>query len=108
MKSFLPEPGDDEDELVAGVSERRVVFGHTHLQFRRRSQGGIELINPGSVGLPLDGDHRAAYALVHEGGELEHRRVAYDHEKSAQAVTERFGESEWATQTRDRLLRARP
>ncbi len=108
MKSFLPEPGENDDELLAGVSQERVVFGHTHLQFRRRSQNGVELINPGSVGLPLDGDHRAAYALVRDGGELEHRRVDYDHEASARAVTERFGEPEWAARTHRRLLSARP
>jgi predicted phosphodiesterase len=31
-----------------------VIFGHTHVQFAR-SVDGIELVNPGSVGLPLDG-----------------------------------------------------
>ena len=36
MRSFLPEPGDDDEQMLAGASERRVVFGHTHLQFRRR------------------------------------------------------------------------
>ena len=55
MRSFLPEPGDDDEQMLAGASERRVVFGHTHLQFHRRGPGGIELLNPGSVGLPLDG-----------------------------------------------------
>ena len=33
---------------------------------------------PGSVGLPFDGDARAAYALAHDDGSIEHRRVAYD------------------------------
>ena len=32
--------------------------------FRRVTGGGIELINPGSVGLPFDGDTRAAYAVA--------------------------------------------
>ena len=62
----MPQPDDDEAELLAGVAEPRLVFGHTHLPFRRISTtGGIELVNPGSVGLPFDGDQRAAYALVH-------------------------------------------
>ena len=67
MQSFLPEPGDDEDELLIGVTDARLYFGHTHLQFRRTAaepNGPVELVNPGSVGIPLDGDHRAAYALV--------------------------------------------
>ena len=90
VRSFLPEPADDEDELLAGVVEDRLVFGHTHLQFRRRSQGGIELVNPGSVGMPFDGDPRAAYALIADDGDVEQRRVAYDHAASAAAVRERF------------------
>ena len=30
--------------------------------------GGVQLLNPGSVGMPCDGDHRAAYALLHGHG----------------------------------------
>jgi diadenosine tetraphosphatase ApaH/serine/threonine PP2A family protein phosphatase len=91
VRGFLPEPGDDEGELLAGVEDDRLVFGHTHLQFRRRSEhGGVELVNPGSVGMPFDGDPRAAYALAGGDGELELRRVTYDHSASAAAVRERF------------------
>jgi diadenosine tetraphosphatase ApaH/serine/threonine PP2A family protein phosphatase len=93
VRSFLPEPADDEAELLAGVEERRLVFGHTHLQFRRTAANGVELVNPGSVGMPCDGDHRAAYALVYEDGTLEQRRVAYDHRASAAAARERLGEA---------------
>jgi diadenosine tetraphosphatase ApaH/serine/threonine PP2A family protein phosphatase len=76
---------------LAGVGEDRLVFGHTHLQFRRRSgEGGIELVNPGSVGMPFDGDPRAGYALVGGDGEIELRRVPYDHAASAAAVRDRF------------------
>ncbi len=107
LRSFLPDPADDEDELLAGVSERRIVFGHTHLQFRRARPDGVELVNPGSVGMPFDGDHRAAYALVREDGSLEHRRVAYDHERSAAAMTERFGDAAWALRSATRLRSAR-
>jgi diadenosine tetraphosphatase ApaH/serine/threonine PP2A family protein phosphatase len=91
VRSFFPEPADDEADLLAGVHDERLVFGHTHLQFRRRSAGGgIELVNPGSVGMPFDGDPRAGYALLAADGELELRRVGYDHQASATAVRERF------------------
>jgi diadenosine tetraphosphatase ApaH/serine/threonine PP2A family protein phosphatase len=91
VRSFFPEPADDEAELLGGVHEDRLVFGHTHLQFRRRSPAdGTELVNPGSVGMPFDGDPRAGYALVGADGDLELRRVEYDHEGSAAAVRERF------------------
>jgi predicted phosphodiesterase len=93
MRSFLPEPADDEAELLRGVDADRLVFGHTHLPFRREAEGGIELLNPGSVGMPLDGDHRASYVLLHDDGRVDHRRVAYDHEASARAIRERLGET---------------
>jgi predicted phosphodiesterase len=90
VRSFLPEPAPDEPELVGGITERRLVFGHTHLPFAREGPGGIELLNPGSVGIPLDGDTRAAYALMNEDGAIEHRRVDYDAAASAAALRERF------------------
>jgi predicted phosphodiesterase len=90
LRSFFPEPAPDEPELLEGVTERRLVFGHTHLPFARQSEHGIELVNPGSVGIPLDGDTRAAYALQHDSGEIEHRRVEYDASASAAALRERF------------------
>src|SRR4051812_38275499 len=46
VRSFLPEPADDEAELLVGVGADRVVFGHTHLPFARRSAEGTELVNP--------------------------------------------------------------
>jgi predicted phosphodiesterase len=104
MRSFAPEPGEDEAELLSGVTESRLVFGHTHLQFTRRA-GTIELLNPGSVGLPFDGDPRAAYALVDDAGEVELRRVVYDHEAVAAAARERMGP--WAELLARRLETAR-
>jgi diadenosine tetraphosphatase ApaH/serine/threonine PP2A family protein phosphatase len=106
VRSFLPEPGDDEAELLEGVTERRLIFGHTHLPFRREAAGGIELVNPGSVGMPLDGDHRAAYAVLHDDGTVEHRRVEYDHEASAAAVEERF-DGAWTGVVAARIREAR-
>jgi diadenosine tetraphosphatase ApaH/serine/threonine PP2A family protein phosphatase len=92
MNSFAPEQQDSDAELLRGVDSSRVVFGHTHIQFARMTAGGVELVNPGSVGLPFDGDHRAAYALVHDDGRVELRRVEYDWHTSAEAARERAGE----------------
>jgi predicted phosphodiesterase len=105
VRSFMPEPAGDEAELLAGVSARRMVFGHTHLPFRR-VRDGIELVNPGSVGMPFDGDPRAAYALVHPDGALEHRRVEYDCAASAARVRERFGGG-WSDVVGRRIEQAR-
>ena len=108
LQSFMPQPGDDEDELLRDVAERRVVFGHTHLQFRRVRPDGVELINPGSVGQPMDGDTRAAYALFSEDGSVELRRVTYDNEASAETTLARFGDRPWASRTARRLRTAQP
>jgi hypothetical protein len=107
MRSFQPEPADDEDELLRGVTDGRLVFGHTHLQFRRAARDGIELLNPGSVGMPLDGDHRAAYALLRPDGAVELHRVEYDWRASAQALRDRYGDGEWVGLVTGRLERAR-
>ena len=107
MRTFLPEPADDEPELLGGVRDERLVFGHSHLPFRRTAASGVELVNPGSVGLPMDGDPRAAYALLHDDGRVEHRRVAYDHAASAAAVRERFPGA-WSGEVAEQLERAGP
>jgi predicted phosphodiesterase len=104
VRSFMPEPADDEPELLEGVRARRLVFGHTHLPFRRMAAGGVELVNPGSVGMPFDGDPRAAYALA-DDGEVEHRRVDYDHVGAAAAVRDRFA-GDWTQTVARRIERA--
>ena len=106
MRSFMPKPGDD-DELLTGVTEARVVFGHTHLQFRRHSAAGVELVNPGSVGLPLDGDSRAAYALVADDGSIEFRRVQYNVAAAIEGLNNQFGDLPWTARSIMRLRTAR-
>jgi putative phosphoesterase len=52
-----------------------VCVGHTHMQFKLEING-VLVLNPGSVGLPRDGDPRAAFAVI-EDNKIELRRVAY-------------------------------
>ena len=92
MDGFYPEAHETDVERLMGVEARRVVFGHTHLQFTRVGPGGIELVNPGSVGIPLDGDRRAAYAIVNDDESVELRRVEYDWESAAREVRAKVGE----------------
>ncbi len=108
MRSFMPDPADGDEEMLAGTGERRVVFGHTHLQFRRPGPSGVELLNPGSVGLPFDGDTRAAYAIALDDGSIEQRRVAYDQRYAIDALQQRFGDAPWAQRSITRLRNARP
>jgi diadenosine tetraphosphatase ApaH/serine/threonine PP2A family protein phosphatase len=100
VDSFAPEPDDDDERMLNGVRDKTVVFGHSHLQFERRGPNGTTLINPGSAGMPLDGDVRAAYALRHDDGEFEFRRVEYDVERAAAAWEPLPG---WGTMVAQRL-----
>jgi diadenosine tetraphosphatase ApaH/serine/threonine PP2A family protein phosphatase len=112
VASWLPEPGAGDAELLAGAGDaRRIFFGHTHLPFAREGPGGVGLVNPGSVGMPFDGDPRAAYALVHDGdgdGRVEHRRVAYDHAAAAARVRTVFGPAAWTGVVARRIETSRP
>jgi diadenosine tetraphosphatase ApaH/serine/threonine PP2A family protein phosphatase len=92
MRSFTPEPDEADAQLLADEDPDVIVFGHTHLQFRRPS-GRHTLVNPGSVGLPFDGDRRAAYALWRGGGDFELRRVDYDSDAYAAQVRDRLGQA---------------
>ena len=92
VESFPADPSADDERMLAGVRDRTVVFGHSHLQFRRAGPNGTDLLNPGSVGMPLDGDVRAAYALRSGTGGFEFRRVEYDVERAA-AAYEALGDS---------------
>jgi putative phosphoesterase len=106
VRSFGPEHDDSEEEMLEGILERRLVFGHTHLPFKRDAKAGIQLVNPGSVGMPFDGDPRAAYAIVANGGEVEHRRVEYDHMRTVQALRDGFDDP-FASKVAERIEGAR-
>lgn len=61
---------------LKGIEADIVCVGHSHIQFHLDFDG-IQVLNPGSVGQPRDGDPRCAYAVV-EDGKIQLRRVAYD------------------------------
>jgi predicted phosphodiesterase len=90
VESFHAEPNDDDEHLLNGVHDRTVVFGHSHLQFRRPGPSNTHLLNPGSVGMPLDGDVRAAWATWN--GDYEFRRTEYDVERAAAGYRSLGGE----------------
>jgi diadenosine tetraphosphatase ApaH/serine/threonine PP2A family protein phosphatase len=92
MASFMPAAGAIDATLLAEDDPDVIVFGHTHLQFRRVS-GRRTLVNPGSVGMPFDGDRRAAYALWRGGDDFELRRVGYDADAYARELRESLGPS---------------
>lgn len=72
-----------ESEMAAAEMPDILFLGHTHVPLKTRFMNAW-LVNPGSVGQPLNGDPRAAYAVWEDGG-VELRRVAYDMEETIRA-----------------------
>jgi predicted phosphodiesterase len=69
--------------LLEGVTQRTVVAGHTHMQLDRPVEG-VRWINPGSVGMPYEGEVAAFWAVL--GPEVEMRRTPFDVERSIEAL----------------------
>ena len=61
-------------------------MGHTHVQFHL-DLGNVQVVNPGSVGQPRDGDPRCAYAVI-EDGKVSLRRVPYDIDATVRQMRE--------------------
>ncbi len=72
---LLDDPGGWKTRLD-GIDADIVCVGHSHVQFHL-DLGDVQVLNPGSVGQPRDGDPRCAYAVIEEG-KVQLRRVAYD------------------------------
>lgn len=69
-------------------SENVLVLGHTHMQAKSEFDSGT-VVNPGSVGLPRDGDWRAAYAVLDvEVGTVDLHRVEYPKERTQKRLAE--------------------
>ena len=88
---------DRTDEFLTKMAEAAhlkagdvLAFGHTHRPWHRvTSEGGVHMINTGSVGRPKDGDWRAGYVLVTVGDgpvQVEFVRVAYDIDRAVAGV----------------------
>jgi predicted phosphodiesterase len=79
-------PGTPDERfrtLLEGVSACVVVAGHTHMQLDR-TVDGVRWVNPGSVGMPYEGEVAAFWAIL--GPEVELRRTPFDVERSAEAL----------------------
>ena len=69
-------PDDELVELLGPVDADALVCGHTHMQYDRLLSSGLRVVNPGSVGLPYEGQPGAYWALL--GPDVELRRTEYD------------------------------
>jgi putative phosphoesterase len=100
---ITPDLADEElKKEVADVRADVVLLGHTHLPMSRGAWTKV-VLNPGSVGQPLDGDPRASYAVVRDGM-AEIRRVSYDIEATIAGIRE-MGLADDATEALVTILR---
>jgi putative phosphoesterase len=76
LDEYLVDSEEMWRERLQGLSADFVCVGHSHVPFHLEIDGR-QILNPGSVGQPRDGDPRASYAII-EDGRVEFRRVAYD------------------------------
>ena len=84
-----PAPDADDATLLsvyAPLGKPLAVHAHLHCPYIR-TLAGMTVANTGSVGLPYDGDRRAAYLLL-DGSKPEIRRVEYDVERELKALAE--------------------
>jgi predicted phosphodiesterase len=81
---------------LAGVEERTVVVGHTHVQFDRHV-GETRLVNAGSVGMPYEAEPGAYWALL--GPDVDLRRTVYDVEAATKAIADVGWPEEWPAAT---------
>jgi len=76
MDEYLLDDPAGWQARLAGIDADIVCVGHTHVPFHLELDK-VQVLNPGSVGQPRDGDPRCAYAVI-ERGKIELRRVEYD------------------------------
>jgi len=82
-------PDDAEahaNHFLSFTSADVLILGHTHIPYRVEKDKRL-MLNPGSVGQPRDGDPRASYLILEtESLKVEHRRVEYCIDATAEAI----------------------
>jgi putative phosphoesterase len=92
-------PRDYIEAEAAGFDHEVLLCGHTHVPRSLRLADGRLVVNPGSVGLPMEiGSPDARYAIIEKrraGWNTELRAVAYDHSAAAKQALDK-GYPVWA------------
>jgi putative phosphoesterase len=86
MDEYAPAEFAFWERRLTDVDAELICVGHTHFPYVLEV-GDKLVVNPGSVGLPRDGDPRASYAVL-ENHKVELKRVEYPVEITVQAVEE--------------------
>lgn len=80
------------DETMLDTTGKTIyICGHTHVP-RNQSVGHARILNPGSLGKPLDRDNRAAFGILEISGSsvvFDVVRLQYDIERTVKALEER-------------------
>ncbi len=84
LEEYTPSDPEMWKERLAGIKADFVCVGHTHQQFVLNA-GRSTIINPGSVGLPRDGEPKCKYAIV-ENGEVQLKQIDYPIEETVKEV----------------------
>lgn len=84
MDEFAKPELDFWQRRLEGIDVDYVLCGHTHQPYTLHV-GRTTIVNPGSVGLPRDGDPRASYAMIVDNS-IEMRRIEYPMERSIEAI----------------------
>ena len=84
MDEYLAADVDGWQRRLTNFDVDFVCVGHTHIPFHL-DLGTCQVLNPGSVGQPRDGDPRAAYAII-ENGRVELKRIEYDVEAAVRQL----------------------
>ena len=84
MDEFGPPDVDFWSRRLEGINVDYVLCGHTHQPYILQV-GMTTIINPGSIGLPRDGDPRASFAII-DNNAIELRRVQYPIDRSIESI----------------------
>ena len=108
VRSFLPEPADDEAELLAGVGEPRLVFGHTHLPFGRiRGPAASSSSTPAASACRSTATSAPPTRWCTTTAGSSTAASHYDHDAVPRALRERYGDAGWLEAPLYRFTHAR-
>jgi putative phosphoesterase len=84
LDEYTAPTAESWESRLIGVDADFVLVGHTHQQFQLQI-GRTNVVNPGAVGLPRDGDPKVRYAII-DNGNIELKSCDYPIEKTVASV----------------------
>ena len=105
---FVPDEyvGNDADQWRMRLDHVDVDFvcvGHTHVPMHLHVDD-TQIVNPGSVGQPRDGNPQASYAVI-DDGQVEFHRVDYESDRTIEHMRQ-SGIDEDAVRSTEQILRS--